>query len=64
MKENSNRLSQIFNNYIEDFLILFGMILIVVATIIVFSLGIALFVLGFFLIVVGIVDPNDFRKGR
>lgn len=64
MKNNSNKLLQTFNEYIEDFLILFGIILIVVATLIVFSFGIALYVMGFFLILIGVFDHNDLKKGR
>lgn len=64
MNNKSNRLSEFFNNYVEDFFILFGIILIVVATLIVFSFGIALYVMGIFLIMIGFVDPHDFKKGR
>jgi hypothetical protein len=50
--------------YLEDILIVIGMLCIVGATLMVFGLGIALYVIGVFLITISLIDPHKLTRGR
>lgn len=62
-KAQLDKAFQIFVEHTEDFFIVFGILLIVGATLMAFGIGPAMYALGVFFILIGTIDPHKIRKG-